>query len=230
MKINDSTIILLLILTWIFLFCVMLGTENEINNITELLERIEIRQEEQELRIADIERMNESQETRLYDIEQVNRVQDLRLDIHRETLQDNTQMFTDLLESTVRLEEYMKSLPDNVLGIDITEDDEYMIASLVYLEAGSGSYELQKAIASVIFNRMIRYNMTAHQVIYQPGVFSPASRVASTRPSGTSQMAVREVLENGCTLPTRVVAFQLGGYHRFGSPYCKIQNVYFTEV
>lgn len=230
MKIKDSTIIILLILTWILLFCVMLGMENEINNITELLERIEVRQEEQELRIADIERMNDEQEIRLYDIEQVNRVQDLRLDRHRQELDDHEQMFDDLLSSTERLEEYMRSLPDNALGLDLTAEDEYLIASLVYLEAGSGSYELQKAIASVIFNRMIRYGMTARQVIYQSGVFSPASRVASTRPSGASQMAVREVLENGSVFPVRVCAFQLGGYHRFGTPFCKIQGVYFTLV
>lgn len=230
MKIKDSTIILLLILTWIFLFCVMLGTENEISNITELLERIEVRQEEQALRIADMERMNESQETRLYDIEQVNRVQDLRLDIHRETLQDNAKMFTDLLDSVEHLEEYMRSLPDNVLGVEVSEQDIRDISALVYLEAGSGSYELQKAIASVIFNRMIRYNMTAQQVIYQRGVFTPANRVRSTTPSSMSQMATREVLETGTTLPRSVVAFRTNHYHDFGTHYGVIDGIYFTAI
>ena len=230
MKIKDSTIILLLILTWIFLFCVMLGTENEINNITELLERIEVRQEEQELRIADIERMNESQETRLYDIEQVNRVQDLRLDIHRSQLDNSVDMFEQVLVDMDELEEKINSLPTNKLGLELTESDIRDISALVYLESGSGSVELQRAIASVIFNRMIRYNMTAHQVIYQRGVFSPASRVARTIPSQTSIDAVRYVMQNGCTIPQSVVAFQLGGYHSFGRPWGKIDKVYFTAM
>lgn len=234
MKIKDSTIILLLILTWIFLFCVMLGTENEINNITELLERIEIRQEEQALRIADIERMNESQELRFADIEQVNRVQDLRLDLHRQELDDHEQMFDDLLSSTERLEEYMKSLPDNSLGLDISEEDEYLIAQMLYLEAGADwcSYELQKAVVSVFLNHMLRYGRNVHQTLYYPGAFSVAARARYQTPSARCRMAVRDVLENGLTMPTNVMLFQTGNYHRIpGShPYCRIQNVYFSTM
>ena len=230
MKIKDSTIILLLILTWFFLACGVLGAENEINRMEDQIAQVCGTQDYLLSNTKQIAEKNAEQDQRLSDIERKDRVQDYRLALHRQELTDSAEMFTDLLESTERLEEYMKSLPDNALGLDLTAEDEYMIASLVYLEAGSGSYELQKAIASVIFNRMIRYGMTARQVIYQPGVFSPASRVASTRPSGASQMAVREVLENGSVFPVRVCAFQLGGYHSFGTPFCKIQSVYFTLV
>ena len=234
MKIKDSTIIILLILTWIFLFCVMLGTENEINNITELLDRIEVRQEEQELRIADIELMNESQETRIYDIEHVNMVQDLRLDLHRQELDDHEHMFDDLLSSTERLEEYMKSLPDNSLGLDISEEDEYLIAQMLYLEAGADwcSYELQKAVVSVFFNHMIRYGRNAQQTLYYPGAFSVAARAKYQTPSARCRMAVRDVLENGLTMPTDVMLFRTGNYHSISGshPYCRIQNVYFSTM
>lgn len=230
MKIKDSTIITFLFFTWFLIACGVLGAENEIKRMEDQIAQMCGTQDYLLSNTKQIAEKNAEQDQRLSDIERKDRVQDYRLALHRQELTDSTEMFTDLLESTERLEEYMRSLPDNAFGLDLTAEDEYMIASLVYLEAGSGSYELQKAIASVIFNRMIRYGMTARQVIYQPGVFSPASRVASTRPSGASQMAVREVLENGSVFPVRVCAFQLGGYHRFGTPFCKIQGVYFTLV
>ena len=118
----------------------------------------------------------------------------------------------------------------NKLNVKVSEADIRDIAALVYLESGSQSYKCQKAIASVIFNRMIRYNMTAQQVIYQRGVFSPANRVSRTTPSRSCLKAVREVLESGATLPLRVTAFRNGRYHSFGSPYCCIDGVYFSKV
>ena len=230
MKIKDSTVVSFLILTWFLIVCGVLGAENEISRLEDQIEDAYGHQDQLLHITAHLAEHNAEQDRLIAEIQERNLVQDYRLALHHDELMDNAELFTDLLNSTERLEEYMKSLPDNSLGIDLTEDEEYMIASLVYLEAGSGSYELQKAIASVIFNRMIRYGMTARQVIFQPGVFSPAGRVAYTRPSAMSRMAVRDVLEDGTTLPRNVLAFQLGGYHRFGRAYCKIQGVYFTAM
>lgn len=121
-------------------------------------------------------------------------------------------------------------VPTKALNVNVTEADIRNISALVYLECGSCSYKCQKAVASVIFNRMMLYHKTANQVIYERGVFSPASRVKSTRPSASCVRAVREVLATGTTLPLRVVAFRNGHYHSFGTNYCHIDNVYFTKI
>lgn len=163
-----------------------------------------------------------------------NNVQDVRLDQHRKELTDHAEMFGDMLDQVEMVEEYLRSLPTYAINVSVSEADIRDIAALVHLEAGSQSYECQKAIASVIFNRMMRYGMTAQQVIYQTNngrrVFDPAPRVPSTRPSSSCLMAVREVLYDGCTLPRNVVAFRNRHYHNFGTPYTHIDGVYFSAV
>ncbi len=228
---SDSTIISALLFLFVLVLISVFGAEAEITDLENRIEEAYGHQQDQIIRYeqANLDRMDEM-EQRIAKAEEWDRQQNFRLTLHRQQLDDQAAMFTDLLESTERLEEYMRSLPDNVLGLTISSEDEYMIASLVYLEAGSGSYQLQKAIASVIFNRMIRYGMTAQQVIHQNGVFSPASRVSSTKPSSSCLMAVREVLEEGTTLPRNVVAFRNGHYHTFGRRYCCIDGVYFTAL
>ena len=116
------------------------------------------------------------------------------------------------------------------VNVRLSQADIRNIAALVYLEAGSQSYKCQKAIASVIINRMKRYNKTASQVIWEPGVFSPANRVKSTRPSDQCVKAVKDVINDGTTLPKNVVAFRNGHYHSFGKQYCCIDGVYFTSM
>jgi len=227
---KDSTIITFLIFTWLMLCIGVIGADNEIAKLEQSIQDIYGDQAALEDRVKMVEENNFIQDGRLDEIEHHNRVQDFRLAMHHDKLSDNAELFTDLLNSVEHLEEYMRSLPDNALGVDVSDEDIRDIAALVYLEAGSQSYTCQKAIASVIFNRMMRYGMTAQQVIHQNGVFSPASRVDNTRPSASCLMAVREVLENGTTLPRNVVAFRNGHYHNFGRKYCCIDGVYFTAM
>ena len=115
------------------------------------------------------------------------------------------------------------------VSVRLSENDIQLIAKLVYEEAGAQSYKCQKAIASVVINRMIRYNKTARQVIFEPGVFSVS--ISGTRASAESIRAVRDVVKNGTTLPKNVLAFRNQHYHRgFGRPYCCIDGVYFSTM
>jgi len=115
------------------------------------------------------------------------------------------------------------------VSVRLSENDIQLIAKLVYEEAGAQSYKCQKAIASVVINRMIRYNKTARQVIFEPGVFSVS--ISGTRASAESIRAVRDVVKNGTTLPKNVLAFRNQHYHRgFGRPYCHIDGVYFSTM
>ena len=226
MKLKDDIIIfsLIVLMYLVFYLSLCLQSANDriidlefiVNSIAEHTTEFDKKQEEQSARIDILE----------HDV----MILDLRLDAHRQELTDNAELFSDLLASVEHLEEYCRSLPDNVLGVEVSDEDIRDIAALVYLESGSQSYKCQKAIASVIFNRMIRYDMSAQSVIHEPGVFSPAARVDRTRPSASCLMAVREVLEQGCTLPPRVTAFRNGHYHNFGSHYCCIDGVYFSLV
>lgn len=226
----DKAIIIMLIYLFVATGSVTIYVEQEQDRIEKEIATVYARQSEQMARTAELVLKYQELEYRIQDLEESDSIQNVRLAIHRDDLTDAAQMFSDLLGSYERLEEHLKSLPDNSLNVKVSEKDIRDIAALVYLEAGSQSYRCQKAIASVIFNRMIRYNMTAQQTIHQNGVFSPASRVSSTKPSSSCLMAVREVLEEGTTLPRNVVAFRNGHYHSFGRRYCCIDGVYFTAL
>lgn len=115
------------------------------------------------------------------------------------------------------------------VSVRLSENDIQLIAKLVYEEAGAQSYKCQKAIASVVINRMVRYNKTARQVIFEPGVFSVS--ISNTKASAQSIKAVRDVVKNGTILPKNVLAFRNQHYHRgFGRPYCQIDGVYFSTM
>lgn len=232
MKIKDSTIISLLMFTWFLIACGVLGAESEIARIENQINELYSAQNASCEALDELRDENIRQDERMAEIERYDRIQDIRLDAHRESLNNLDDLYVDMMEQMTGMEEKIDAMPRNVLNLNLSEADIRNIASLVYLEAGSNSCsdELQRAIASVIFNRMIRYNMTASQVIYQQGVFSPASRVSRTIPSERALRNVQHVISNGCTLPSSVVAFRMGHYHSFGHRYCKIDNVYFTAI
>lgn len=226
----DKAVIIMLIYLFVATGSVTIYVEQEQDRLEKEIATVYARQSEQMARTAELVLKYQELEYRIEDLEESDSIQNVRLAIHRDDLTDTAQMFTDLLGSYERLETYMRSHPENAIPVKVSEKDIRDIAALVYLEAGSQSYRCQKAIASVIFNRMMKYDMTAQQVIHQSGVFSPASRVSSTTPSSSCMMAVREVLEEGTTLPRNVVAFRNGHYHTFGRRYCCIDGVYFTAV
>ncbi|MBP5471577.1 MAG: cell wall hydrolase [Lachnospiraceae bacterium] len=56
------------------------------------------------------------------------------------------------------------------------ENDRYLLANLMYCEAGGEPYDGQVAVGAVVINRLLsaRYPDTLTGVIYQRGQFSPA--------------------------------------------------------
>ena len=116
--------------------------------------------------------------------------------------------------------------------ISLSETDINTLATLVYLEAGGESYECQKAVASVVLNRMHIYGKSLLEVVYEPGQFTPANLIDSSSPSDSCLDAVNDVLTNGTTLPMYVTFFRGDHYHKWDRsryiPYCKIDNTYFT--
>ena len=227
---RDGAIITMLLVTWILEAFIVTWTESSMDRMEKQITHLYATQADQMARLEEMRADAEEQSFLIREMQMENRIQNVRLAMHRDELTDNAQMYTDLLASNERMETYMKSLPDSALGIKVSDADLELIARLVYLECGSCSYRAQQAVASVIFNRMIRYGKTARQVIYEPNVFSPSGRVKTTTPSSSCRMAVREVYETGLTLPSNVLAFRNGHYHMFGRPYCSIDGIYFTKM
>ena len=65
----------------------------------------------------------------------------------------------------------------NVLYSDLAldADDEFLLAVIIYCEAGNQSYEGKVAVGNVVLNRVAspRFPNTIREVIYAPGQFSP---------------------------------------------------------
>ena len=228
MKIKDSTIICLLILTWVFIFCGVMGSEARMDELVKQLQ--ELGEQQQDLSVEVTAELAEH-EDRLYLIEHNQEITKIRISNHYEKflmLQEQVAEHNDRIK---KVEQTPKSsVHGNRYNLKVSAHDKKLMASLVYLECGSQSYRCQKAVASVVVNRMIRYRKTVRQAIYERGVFSVASKVARTTPNQSCVDAVNSVLKDGTTLPLRVTAFRNGHYHSFGKHYCKIDGVYFTYV
>lgn len=142
-----------------------------------------------------------------------------------DTIEDSANDLPEVAVSEVIIEK-----PHNVY-IDMTEDEIYTLATLVYLEAGSESYECQVAVASVVINRMTLDNRSLNSVIYEEGQFTPAYKISYTHPTSMSIQAVRDVVENGPNIPEYVTYFRAGYYHNWDSrivDYDRIDDVYFS--
>ncbi len=138
--------------------------------------------------------------------------------------------FTDILEDPE--EPTAPQEPDGITGniVTLTTEEKRMLAALVTLEVGTESYECQKAIASLVINRMLTSGTTLTEVIYEKNQFSVAGKVASKTPSESCVKAVDEVLTTGTTLPIYVTFFRSSYYHSWGDqvPYCVMDHTYFS--
>ena len=114
---------------------------------------------------------------------------------------------------------------------NVTLDDRETIARLVFLEANTESLECQKAIASVVLNRVNSgyWGNTVNSVVYAKNQFTPASRIPYVAPTATNYEAVDYVLENGATLPAEVLYFRANYHFNWNGyvPYTSIDNTYF---
>jgi spore germination cell wall hydrolase CwlJ-like protein len=113
----------------------------------------------------------------------------------------------------------------------ITSAEREMLARLVYREANVESVECQRAVVSVVLNRLGngRWGNSVEDVIYAAGQFSPAYLISSTTPNNTNYEAVDYVLKNGSTLPSYVLYFR-ANYHfnwQGYKPYTSIDQTYF---
>lgn len=115
--------------------------------------------------------------------------------------------------------------------IYLTEDELYLLGTVIYLEAGNQSYECKLAVGSVILNRMTTGSMTLNEVIYQPQQFSVVNQIPYSSPTEESASAAHELMMNGPTIDTYVTYFRASHYHNFSSymvNYMQIDDTYFS--
>jgi hypothetical protein len=116
---------------------------------------------------------------------------------------------------------------------EVTPEERLLLAQLVYREANLESLDCQKAVASVVFNRLDagKWGDTLHEVIYYKNAFTPATSglLEGVEPTDTNFEAVDFVIQNGPTLPTEVRYFRSG--HHFSwenyEGYIVLDNTYF---
>ncbi len=114
---------------------------------------------------------------------------------------------------------------------NISSEDRETLARLIFLEANTESLECQKAITSIVINRMHSgyWGNSINSVIYASGQFTPASQIPYVTPTATNYEAVDYVLTNGVTLPSYCLYFRAGYHFSWQGyvPYIAIDNTYF---
>lgn len=97
--------------------------------------------------------------------------------------------------------------------IHLTYDEIYELATLVWLEGYAESPECQRAIVSVVINRMRLWNMALKDVIYASGQFTPAWMIEFTTPDLAQIGYVLDVIEYGPNIPEYVCYFRSKHFH-----------------
>lgn len=133
------------------------------------------------------------------------------------------------VEKIVEVEKVVETEPQ--YAYNITSAEREMLARLVYREANTESLECQKAIVSVVINRLHSgyWGDALKSVIYAKNQFTPADLIWQTTPTEKNYQAVDEVLKNGVTLPRYILYFR--AEHHFDwpgyKPYTHIDKTFF---
>lgn len=109
------------------------------------------------------------------------------------------------------------------------------LARLAFLEAGSDwiSDDCIRAVVEVVFNQLNygQWGRTLHEVIYSSGNYEPAYAIPYTESTERCREIVRDVYENGISLPSRIMFFRAYYYHQWlgAVPEFEIDGVYFSS-
>lgn len=116
---------------------------------------------------------------------------------------------------------------------NVTSEEKELLAKLLYCEGRGESIECQRAIISVVFNRLDSgiWGNSIEEVIYAQGQFEPVQLglLKNAKPSQNQYDVVDYVVTNGGTLPKWVLFFR-ASYHfnwKNYTQYTRIDNTYF---
>lgn len=133
----------------------------------------------------------------------------------------------EVVEEPIKKAEPIKKV--EVKTIDNKIDDRELLARLLYTEARGESIECQRAVVSVVLNRVNTSGNTISEVIKAPGQFDLGNKLDNIKPLQTQYDVVDYVLANGITIPSDVIYFRSGHFHSFAEDYKQIGNMYFSR-
>lgn len=115
------------------------------------------------------------------------------------------------------------------IASSITESERELLAKAAYLEAGNQSMTGQRAVVEVILNRVMddKFPDTIEGVLYQPGQFTTAPRIASAAPNEEQYKAVDMTLETSTPILEPYVLFFATRLPDWQTKYEKIGAHYF---
>lgn len=139
----------------------------------------------------------------------------------------------DVEFTALKQEDVSVPVPENdnkANKIEISSEDRELLAKLLYLEGRGESVECQKAIISVVVNRLNSgyWGKTYREVIYSKNQFSPAKYISKTEATKTQYEVVDDIIKNGTTLPCYVLYFRAGHFFDWCKSYVQIDNTYFS--
>lgn len=121
---------------------------------------------------------------------------------------------------------------ENEMAYNLTSAERELLAQLLYHEARGESLECQKAVASVILNRVDSkiWGDSLTDVIYAKNQFEPVVKglLPNTKPLEKQYQAIDYVLENGATVPEEVLYFRADHYFEWATDFMSMDNTYFS--
>jgi len=123
--------------------------------------------------------------------------------------------------------------PHRRVSVACSDDELEELAILAYLEAGAQSEQCIRYVVDVVFNQLEygAWGSTLHDVIWSQGNFEPAYLIPYAETTDAIRAIVRDVYENGISLPSRIMFFRANHYHGWDGavPEFAIENVYFSS-
>ena len=117
---------------------------------------------------------------------------------------------------------------------DVLSTERELLARVVNREAGGESIECQRAVVTVIFNRLKagKWGDTLKEIIYAESQFTVTSLIDKTTPNECNYAAVDYVLKYGGTIPGHILYFRSGYHFNWNGyvGYTAIDNTYFGFV
>lgn len=141
-------------------------------------------------------------------------------------------LIEELVHEITEIKTQYQAVEVKEMAYNLTESERELLAQLLYHEARGESLDCQKAVVSVVLNRVESgiWGDTLSEVIYAKNQFEPVARglLPNTKPLQKQYEAIDYVLENGATIPEDVLYFRADHYFEWGTAYMNLDNTYFS--
>lgn len=151
-----------------------------------------------------------------------------------DVVHEQQQLIEDLVDEVteIRIQPQAVKTVEKKMAYNLTSAERELLAQLLYHEARGESLECQKAVVSVILNRVDSkiWGDSLTDVIYAKNQFEPVVKglLPNTKPLQKQYEAIDYVLENGATVPEEVLYFRADHYFEWATDFMNMDNTYFS--